>query len=208
MFHVKQATAPEPPATAAQLFGDRLGIARSYAELLAGAGVERGLIGPREVDRLWERHILNSAVVGELVESNATVFDIGSGAGLTEAVGLLGLDTVVFRGRAEEPAARNQLGAADVVTSRAVADLLKLARWTLPLLRPGGRMLALKGERAESEVAEHGPALARLGATEVQVVRCGRDYLDPPTTVVSAVRADRSPAARRRASRASERRGR
>lgn len=232
---MKQATAPEPPATAALLFGERLGIARSYAELLAGAGVERGLIGPREVDRLWERHILNSAAVGELVEPNSTVLDIGSGAGLpgiplaivrpdlsitlvepmlrrsdflTEAVGLLGLDTVVFRGRAEEPAARNQLGAADVVTSRAVADLLKLARWTLPLLRPGGRMLALKGERAESEVAEHGPALARLGATEVQVVRCGRDYLDPPTTVVSAVRADRSPAARRRASRASERRGR
>lgn len=235
MFHVKHAIAPEPPPAAAQVFGERLGIAQRYADLLAGPAVERGLIGPREVDRLWDRHILNSAAVGELIEPGARVLDVGSGAGLpgvplaiarpdlaitlvepmlrrsdflTEAMGILGLDVTVFRGRAEDPAVRAELGSADVVTSRAVADLLKLARWCLPLLRPGGRMLALKGERADGEVAEHRAALARLGAVDTEVVRCGEGYLDPPTTVVSAVRADRSPAARRRASRSPERRGR
>jgi 16S rRNA (guanine527-N7)-methyltransferase len=235
MFHVKHGAAPEPPPSAARVFGERLGVAREYADLLAGPGVERGLIGPREVGRLWERHILNSAALRELVEPDARVLDIGSGAGLpgvplaiarpdlsvtlvepmlrrseflAEAVEILGLDVAVFRGRAEDSAARTELAGADVVTSRAVADLLKLARWSLPLLRPGGRMLALKGERAESEVAEHGPAMTRLGAVDVEVVRCGRDYLDPPTTVVSVMRTDRSRTARRQSSRSSERRGR
>jgi 16S rRNA (guanine527-N7)-methyltransferase len=235
MFHVKHDAAPEPPPSAARVFGERLGMARAYADLLAGPGVERGLIGPREVDRLWDRHILNSAAVGELIEPDARVLDIGSGAGLpgvplaiarpdlsvtlvepmlrrsdflAEAVELLGLDAAVLRARAEDAAARNELGGADVVTSRAVADLLKLARWSLPLLRPGGRMLALKGERAESEVAEHGPAMTRLGAVDVEVVRCGQDYLSPPTTVVSVMRTDRSRTARRQSSRSSERRGR
>lgn len=232
---MKHDAAPEPPPSAARVFGERLGMARAYADLLAGPGVERGLIGPREVDRLWDRHILNSAAVGELIEPDARVLDIGSGAGLpgvplaiarpdlsvtlvepmlrrsdflAEAVELLGLDAAVLRARAEDAAARNELGGADVVTSRAVADLLKLARWSLPLLRPGGRMLALKGERAESEVAEHGPAMTRLGAVDVEVVRCGQDYLSPPTTVVSVMRTDRSRTARRQSSRSSERRGR
>ena len=232
---MKHAAAPEPPPSAAGVFGEQLGIARQYADLLAGPGVERGLIGPREVDRLWDRHILNSAAVGEIIEPDARVVDIGSGAGLpglplaiarpdlgvalvepmlrrsdflAEVVERLGLNVRVFRGRAEDPSARTELGGADAVASRAVADLLKLARWSLPLLRPGGRMLALKGERAEGEVAEHRAAMARLGAVEVEVVRCGQGYLTPPTTVVSAVRADRSPAARRRSSRSPERRGR
>jgi 16S rRNA (guanine527-N7)-methyltransferase len=80
MFHVKRALAP-PPA-AAQVFGDRLDLACRYAELLAGPGVERGLIGPREADRLWERHLLNSAVIGELLPRGESVVDLGSGAGL------------------------------------------------------------------------------------------------------------------------------
>ena len=228
MFHVKHNAPPEPPPAAAEVFGARWETARGYADLLAGPGVERGLIGPREVERIWERHILNSAAVGEIVEANARLVDIGSGAGLpglpvaiarpdvavtlvepmlrrstflVEAVQTLGLDVVVVRARAEDRAVVTELGGADAVTSRAVADLLKVARWSLPLLRPGGRMLALKGERAEDEVAEYGPALARLGAVEVEVVRCGRDYLSPPTTVVSAARADRSPSARRRSER-------
>lgn len=234
MFHVKQADAPEPPACAAEVFGDRLDLARSYADLLAGPGVERGLIGPREVDRLWERHILNSAVVGEVVEPHARVLDIGSGAGLPgvplaiarpdlaitlvepllrrsefllESVEVLRLPVRVIRARAEDPRAVQELGGADVVTSRAVADLVKLTRWSLPLLRTGGRMLALKGARAEEEVAVHEKAMARLGAGKVEVVRCGRAVLDPPTTIVSAVRIDR-PTMGRRASRSSERRGR
>lgn len=82
MFHVKHTSAPPAPQAAADLFGERLGVARAYAGLLAVQGVERGLIGPREVERLWDRHILNSAAVGELIEVGERVVDIGSGAGL------------------------------------------------------------------------------------------------------------------------------
>lgn len=232
MFHVKQ-PAPAASDAAAELFGDRLDIARRYADLLAGPGVERGLIGPREVERIWERHILNSAVVAELIEPSARVIDVGSGAGLpglplaiarpdlsvtllepmlrrteflTEAVEDLGLTVAVVRGRAEEPGVRAAIGGADVVVSRAVADMEKLARWCLPLARPGGRMLALKGDRAEAELAEHRLTLNRLGVVEAEVVRCGTGHLSPPTTVVSAVRGAQTPAPRRRP-RASERRG-
>lgn len=226
--------APEAPEIAERVFGEGLDAARRYADLLAGPGVERGLIGPREVERLWDRHLLNSAAAGELIEPCARVVDIGSGAGLpglvlaiarpdlsvtlvepmlrrteflTEAVESLGLAATVVRGRAEDPAVGTAASGADVVVSRAVADLTKLTRWSLPLLRPGGRMLALKGERAEAEVAEHRTAMAGLGAEAVEVVRCGSSYLSPPTTVVVAVRGDRSPAGRKRP-RASERRRR
>ncbi|OBG39884.1 MULTISPECIES: 16S rRNA (guanine(527)-N(7))-methyltransferase RsmG [Mycolicibacter] len=221
MFHVKHvegAPAPEPPPEAAEVFGDRLPIACRYAALLAGPGVERGLIGPREVERLWERHLLNCAAVGELLEPGERVADIGSGAGLPgipvaivrpdvsmilvepllrrseflhEAVAELGLAGVeVLRGRAEDPAVRDAAGDCDVVTSRAVASLDKIGRWSLPLLRKGGRMLAMKGERAQAEVDEHRGVMARLGANDVRVVRCGVNYLTPPATVVLALRGD------------------
>ena len=220
---MKQATAPDPPPAALRVFGDRIALAARYAELLAGAGVERGLIGPREVDRLWERHILNSAALGELIDDGVRVLDIGSGAGLpglplaiarpdlavtlvepmlrrsdflAEAVEALGIPVGVHRGRAEESTTRIDCGGADVVTSRAVADLVKLTRWSLPLARAGGRMLALKGERAVDQVAEHRAAMAKLGARDIGVVRCGAGYLSPPTTVVSATR-DNSPSSRR-----------
>ncbi|WP_067976834.1 16S rRNA (guanine(527)-N(7))-methyltransferase RsmG [Mycolicibacter icosiumassiliensis] len=224
MFHVKHvegAPAPEPPPEAAEVFGDRLPVARRYAALLAGPGVERGLIGPREVERLWERHLLNCAAVGELLEPGERVADIGSGAGLPgipvaivrpdvsmilvepllrrseflrEAVAELDLVGVeVVRGRAEDPAVRAAAGDCDAVTSRAVASLDKIGRWSLPLLRKGGRMLAMKGERAEAEVDEHRGVMARLGANDVRVVRCGVNYLTPPATVVLALRGGPEP---------------
>lgn len=232
MFHVKH-TAPPPPPAAVELFGTRLDVACRYAELLAGPGVERGLLGPREIDRLWERHILNSAVVGELIGSDSSVIDIGSGAGLpglplailrpdltvtllepmlrratflSEVVGLLGIPVAVARGRAEEPAIRARLSGADNVVSRAVADLGKLTAWGLPLLRPGGRMLALKGERAAEEVAESRREMAGLGAIGIEVVRCGEGRLSVPATVVVAVRGERLRPAGKRPTRASERR--
>ncbi len=221
MFHVKHA----PPPTASEVFGDGLGAAERYEELLAGPGVVRGLIGPREVDRLWDRHILNSAAVSEAIESGARVVDIGSGAGLPgipiaiarpdlhvtlvepmlrrseflhEVVAELGLAVAVVRGRAEDKDVHDAVAGADVVVSRAVAGLDKLTRWSLPVLRPGGRMLALKGERADDEVAEHRAAMAKLGATGIRVLRCGSGYLNPPTTVVEAVRSERRPAPRAR----------
>ena len=230
---MKHADVPSPPDAAAAVFGDRLDLARRYAELLAGPAVERGLIGPREVDRIWDRHILNSAAVAELIEPGARVVDIGSGAGLpglplaiarpdlrvalvepmlrrtdflTEAVDELGLPIDVVRGRAEEPAVRTRLADSDIIVSRAVASLDKLTRWSFPLLRSGGRMLAMKGERAEEEVVEGRPRMVALGAADVGVVRCGESYLSPPATVVVAVRGERR-TGRRRPARSTERRG-
>ena len=230
---MKHADVPSPPDAAAAVFGDRLDLARRYAELLAGPAVERGLIGPREVDRIWDRHILNSAAVAELIEPGARVVDIGSGAGLpglpiaiarpdlrvalvepmlrrteflTEVVAELGLAVEVVRGRAEEPSVRSRLADSDIVVSRAVASLDKLTRWSFPLLRTGGRMLAMKGERADEEVAEGLPGMVALGAADVGVVRCGESYSSPPATVVIAVRGERRPG-RRRPTRSSERRG-
>lgn len=208
---MKHADVPPPPPSAVELFGTALDAAKRYAEILAGAGVERGLLGPREVDRLWDRHILNCAVVGELLVSGERVADIGSGAGLPgiplalarpdihitliepllrrsdflrETIEELGIDCLVVRGRAEDRSVREEVGAADVVVSRAVASLDKLAKWSAPLLRPGGRMLAIKGERADDEVHEHARAMAALGMFDVKVERCGGRFVDPPATVV------------------------
>jgi 16S rRNA (guanine527-N7)-methyltransferase len=209
---------PPPPREAAVLFGEQAASAIRYADLLAGPGVERGLIGPREVDRIWERHILNSAVAVELLAEGETVVDIGSGAGLpgipialarpdlkvilvepmlrrTEflemAVHSIGLGVDVIRGRAEDVVVRERVGPADVVVSRAVASLEKLARWSLPLLRPGGRMLALKGDRAEAELEGSRHTLRALGAEGLRLVRCGAGYVDPLTTIVVAERSRR-----------------
>jgi 16S rRNA (guanine527-N7)-methyltransferase len=173
------------------------------------------LLGPREVDRLWERHLLNSAAIGELLAEGDQILDLGSGAGLPgiplaiartdlrvvlvepllrrseflrEVVAALGLDVEVVRGRAEEPAVRDAYGGRDAVVSRAVASLDKLANWSLPLLRPGGRMLAVKGERAPAEVEEFRRVMIGLGADDVRVVRCGVNWLTPPATVVVTVR--------------------
>jgi 16S rRNA (guanine527-N7)-methyltransferase len=216
MFHVKHGEVSAAPPAAEAFFGTVLERAQRYAEILAGAGVERGLIGPREVDRLWDRHLLNSAAVAELLDRDERVADIGSGAGLPgiplalarpdlrvtliepllrrseflrEVVDELGVDIAVVRGRAEDLSVRQQVGEMDAVVSRAVASLDKLTKWSMPLLGPGGRMLALKGERAEDEIREHRRVMASLGVDDVRVMRCGANYLDPPATVVVARRA-------------------
>ncbi|GAA4824701.1 16S rRNA (guanine(527)-N(7))-methyltransferase RsmG [Tomitella cavernea] len=203
---------------AERVFGDRLTLALGYYASLASDGVERGLIGPREVPRLWERHILNCAVLGELIEEGATVVDIGSGAGLpgiplaiarpdltvklvepllrrTRYLGevneSLGLGAIVVRGRAEQSGVVKEAGGADYVTSRAVAPLERLVPWSLPLVRKGGHMLAIKGASAQEEIERTRRDLEKSGATELHLATCGVGILTTPTTVVSAVRATR-----------------
>lgn len=202
-------TDPAVPAEAGSVFGPAVDAAAEYARLLATEGTVRGLIGPREVPRLWERHLLNSAAIASLVPVGARVVDVGSGAGLpgiplalarpdltvtlleplarrvaflTECVHRLGLERVtVVRGRAEEGPIRRQLGGADVVTARAVAPLEKLAGWCLPLLRPGGLLLAMKGSTAAAELAATGPL---PGAADALLTQAG----DPPATVIVVTR--------------------
>ncbi len=198
-----------PPSSAAGVFASRLPIAQRYADLLATEGVVRGLIGPREVPRLWDRHIMNSAVVLPRVPQGVTVADVGTGAGLPglvwaiarpdlrvtliepllrrttfldEATVELGLENVtVLRSRAEDVSETY-----DVVTARAVAPLDKLGRWCLPLVRSGGVLLALKGRTAKDEVKAATATLRRLGATTIVVSTYGAD--DNPTTVVEVTK--------------------
>lgn len=212
-----------PPGAAAAVFGAALPLAERYANLLAGPGIARGLIGPREAGRLWERHLLNCAVVAELVPRPSSLVDVGSGAGLpgivlamllpgvrvtllepmarrvaflSECVAGLDLGNVtVRRARAEEVAGEF---AADVVTARAVAPLGRLAALAVPLLRPGGTLLALKGGQAATEAAAARPQLRRLGVSDVTVLQAGTGRISPATTVVRLVAGPRAARARRR----------
>ncbi|MGB6162056.1 MAG: 16S rRNA (guanine(527)-N(7))-methyltransferase RsmG [Pseudonocardiaceae bacterium] len=197
------------------MFGARYPLAERYAVLLAGSGVDRGLLGPREADCLWERHLLNSAVLGELVPEGARVLDVGSGAGLPgiplalarpdlaivllepmarrvvwleEVIAVLGLAISVHRGRAEEQWVRRELGGNDIVTARAVAPLGRLVSWSLPLVAPGGRLLAVKGASAEQEVVRDLDAVRSAGGAVVEIMRCGATIVQPPTTVIAVSR--------------------
>jgi 16S rRNA (guanine527-N7)-methyltransferase len=211
VFHVKRQMWMDTAAAAHAVFGDRYALAERFVGLLAGPGASRGLIGPREVDRLWERHLLNSAVLGELIAEGGRVLDVGSGAGLPgiplalarpdlaivllepmarrvawlqEIVAELGLAVSVHRGRAEDPGVRDELGGKDVVTARAVAPLGRLASWSLPLVASGGRLLAIKGVTAHEEAARDAIAVRAAGGGMAEIVQCGATIVRPPTTVV------------------------
>lgn len=201
-----------PPTGTADLFGDRVDLAVRYADLLASAGVERGLLGPREADRIWDRHLLNCAAISPLIPHGDRVCDIGSGAGLPglviaimrpdiemvllepllrrtrfldECVAQLGLDNVtVIRGRAEEHAGKMNM---DSVVARAVAPLDRLVAWALPLLRPGGQLLAMKGESARDEQDAVAPQLPRLGAERWDLLEVGTDNQAQRSYVVRVV---------------------
>jgi 16S rRNA (guanine527-N7)-methyltransferase len=192
------------PAEAAAVFGDRFALAERYAGWLAGAGVERGLLGPQEAERVWSRHLLNSAAVAELMPPDAVAADVGSGAGLPgiplwlarpdltmslieplmrrtsfleEVVADLGLPLRVLRSRAEDVAEQFE-----VVVSRALAPLDRLVRWCAPLVAPGGVVLAIKGRTAGAELAAHGAVLRKARATSAEVRTVGQG--EEPTTVI------------------------
>lgn len=218
------------PAAAVLVFGDRVELARKYVSALATDGVVRGLIGPRESGRLWSRHLLNSGVVGPLLAVGQLVVDVGTGAGLPgiplaiarpdcrvalveplerrtiflqEMVDSLGLTNCrVVRGRADQVV--DECGGADVVTSRAVAPLAKLAAWSAPLLRVGGRLLALKGASAADEIERDLSAVAAVGLIDLTVVTVGAGLVDPETVLVRGRRV----VVREKTSRVKSRRGR
>ena len=195
------------PTEAAGVFRNRIELARGYAKALVRDGDLLGLLGPRELPRLWTRHILNSAVVSELVPAGKTVADIGSGAGLPgipmaiclpnnhftliepmerrsewlrELVADLGLTNVtVLRARAEE------VGEVfDIATARAVSALPKLLRMVVPLVRDGGEVIALKGSKASEEIEEAKRLQKKLGLSGFEIVYAGKEVLAEPTLVV------------------------
>ena len=202
-------TAPAMPDVARTVFGDAVAKGERYAGLLAGVGVEWGVIGPNEVPRIWERHLLNSAVVAELVPRGCSLLDLGSGAGLPgivlamllpdsevvllepmlrratfleECVAELELANArVVRARAEQMVGEL---AVDVVAARAVAPLDRLAALAVGLLKPGGILLAVKGAKASAEVGDAKEALGRLGMRDAEVLVAGSGRVDPAATVV------------------------
>ncbi|SFL62268.1 16S rRNA (guanine(527)-N(7))-methyltransferase RsmG [Geodermatophilus ruber] len=209
---------PAAPDVARTVFGDALGDAERYVAMLATDGVTRGLIGPREVPRLWERHVLNSAAVAEAVPAGARVVDVGSGAGLPgiplalartdvrltlvepmarrvefldQAVAALGAPWTVVRGRAEEKSVRAAVGPVDVVTARAVAALPRLVSWCRGLLRPGAQLVALVGARALEELPALVPELEAAGMRDIHPRAVGVGLGDAATTVVVMTRGTR-----------------
>ncbi len=194
------------------MFGATLPLAERYVEMLAGPGVTRGLLGPREVPRLWSRHVLNCAAVADLVPRPSTLIDLGSGAGLpgivlalllpdvqvtllermerrttflAECIQELGLrNAQICQATAEELAGKVE---ADVLTARAVAPLDRLAGLAAGLVRRGGLILAVKGAAAQEEVTRARPVLRRLGMRDVAVVRAGGGKVDRAATVVRMV---------------------
>jgi len=194
---------------------ESLPMAQAYAAWLAEAGTLRGLLGPREVSRLWERHLLNCAVLAELLEPDATVCDLGSGAGLPglvlaiarpdlrvtlvepllrrssflgEVAAALKLPAVeVVRGRADELHGRRSF---DVVTSRALAPLDRLLPWSMPLVAPSGSLLAIKGSSLAAEIRAAESQLARWHCAEPVVLHLGEGVVLPTTTAVRVAWAD------------------
>ncbi|KRF00728.1 16S rRNA (guanine(527)-N(7))-methyltransferase RsmG [Nocardioides sp. Soil777] len=208
--------APSPPDEAGRVFAsDRLPLAIAYADLLATEGVVRGLIGPREAPRLWDRHLLNCAVLGDVVPQEASVCDIGSGAGLPglvlaiarpdlrvtlvepllrrttfleEVVTALSLPHVdVVRGRADALHGERTF---DVVTSRAVAPLERLLQWSMPLVSPDGALVAMKGSNVADEIDAARPVLSEWRCAEPEVLTLGDGVLVHSTHALRVAWAD------------------
>ena len=190
-----------------EIYSTEFPLINRYVDILASTGVEWGLIGPREAERLWDRHILNSTALSGLIAANSTVVDVGSGAGLpgiplalvrpdlqmTLIEPLLRRSTflaetvetleIVDRVKVVRSRAEDHHQSYDVVVARALAPLDRLIGWCNPLRADEGVILALKGKSAAEEVeaARRQLQAARLDA-EVLSVRAHAD--GQPATVV------------------------
>ena len=211
----RETTASDPLAGSAPVrdfFGPAFPAIATLVAMLERDGVERGLIGPRELGKLWERHALNSAAAVPFLPTTGRLIDVGTGAGfpglvlaamrpdqevvlvepmerrtlwLAEVVAVCGLaNVVVTRARAEDLVG---VLSGRGVTARAVAPLDRLARWTLPLLEPGGILVAIKGRRAAEELANARRVLRTLGAASSEVLEAPTIHGVDSTTVVRVV---------------------
>lgn len=200
------------PASAASLFGEQLHLAVRFASMLAAKSDELGLLGPRELPRLWSRHILNSAIIGRLLDAGTRVVDVGSGAGfpgipmaivrpdvhftlvepmerramwLEDVVSELGLVNVdVLRARAEDVGDSSF----DVATARAVAPTEKLLKLLVPLVRTSsdGRVIAIKGQRVAEEISEAQRVIQKLKLAEVEIQTLGDSEIPESVTLLVA----------------------
>jgi 16S rRNA (guanine527-N7)-methyltransferase len=198
------------PAAAAALCGDALAVMRGFAEDIHTYGEELGLVGPRELDRLWTRHLLNSALLAKKLPAG-TLADIGSGAGfpglvvailrpdihctlieplgrratwLTDEAQRLGLSNVsVLNQRAEEVAGHV---VADAVTARAVSALTTLIPLAVPLMKPGGELLLMKGQRVDQEIRDAASTMVRWNLSSPRVEITGPEYETEETRIFRA----------------------
>ena len=200
---------PEPIA-AEKLCGEALPTLRLFAEHLAQWGKELGLVGPRELDRLWTRHILNSALVAHKI-GTGTLIDIGSGAGfpglviaairpdvqctlieplgrrahwLREEAHRLGLTNVEVRNERAEEAAGHVI--ADFVTARAVSALKTLVPLAAPLLKQGGQLVLMKGQKVEDEVRAAAPILVKWSVSNPAIEVTGPEFDTEETRIFRA----------------------
>jgi 16S rRNA (guanine527-N7)-methyltransferase len=215
MTDVSRETPSTPEAARRAFSSEGLVLAERYVALLATAGVERGLIGPREAPRLWDRHVLNCLALASLIDSEATVADLGSGAGLPglvlaigrpdlrvtlveplqrrtiflgQVIEELGLEAVrVVRGRAEELHGREHY---DVVTARALAPLGRLVGWGMPLVAAHGSLLAMKGSSAADEIVAAAKPLREQRCAPPQILQVAGPDGSSTATVVRVAHAE------------------
>lgn len=190
------------------IYGEQTQLAERFVEHLVTTGIEWGLLGPREVPIMWERHVLNCAVVQELLPRGGVVADVGSGAGLpglalaiarpdvqfvlieplerrvdwlNMVIEDLGLENVdVIRARSEQVFDTVDV---DIVTARAVSAMKSLVPMTVPLLHGQGELLAIKGKSAASEIEKAEKVLRKFKTTKAEVLTIGDELLEVPTTV-------------------------
>lgn len=198
------------PAYAAELFGDQIELARGFAQRLAQDSETFGLLGPRELPRIWSRHVINSGLLAELVPDGSKVVDVGSGAGLpgipmaiaqpmaqftlvepmerranwlNQVVQDLGITNVrVLRARAEDVVETDF----DLATARAVAALDKLLKMLTPLIKDSREktVIAMKGSKAQEEIAEAAKRIAQLGYSQPEIITLGLNKAPETATVV------------------------